>query len=52
MIKISEDSHQIKKIQIQPEQETCSCGCKGQENVDFKKTEQKLMIQTQNESGK
>ncbi|MFX0080941.1 MAG: hypothetical protein ACFE94_04235 [Candidatus Hodarchaeota archaeon] len=52
MIKISEESHQTTKIQIQPEQETCSCCCMGQENVDFKKSEQDLVIQPQSELNK
>jgi len=32
-----EESDLVKKTQLQTEQETCSCGCKGQENVDIKK---------------
>ena len=47
-----EESPLIKKIQINPEQDTCSCGCTGQENVNFEKTEQKQISQLQNESNK
>lgn len=46
MIKINEDFHQIKEIKIQPEQESCSCCCQGQEQIDFEKTEQKRLDQT------
>jgi len=52
VIKMLEESPLIKKIQIQPEQTACSCGCTGQENVNFEKTEQKPIIQIQNESNK
>jgi len=45
VIKISEDSQQIKEIKIQPEQESCSCCCQGQENIDFEKTNQKPLDQ-------
>ena len=47
-----EESPLIKKIQIKPEQNACFCGCTGQENVNFKKTEQKQISQLQNESNK
>ncbi len=47
-----EETPQIKKIQIKPEQSTCSCGCTGQENVNSKKNEQKQINQLQNESNK
>ena len=46
------ESPLIKKIQIKPEQNACSCGCMGQENVNFEKAEQKTIIQTQSESNK
>jgi len=52
VIKIIEESHQIKKVEIQPVQNTCSCGCTGQENVNNEKPEQKPMNQRQNESNK
>ena len=52
MIKMLEETPQIKKIQIKSEQSTCSCGCTGQENVNFEKTEQKQISQLQNESNK
>ncbi len=52
MIKMLEETPQIKKIQIKPEQSSCSCGCTGQENVNFEKIEQKQISQCQNESTK
>jgi len=42
---MSEDSHQIKEIKIQPEQESCSCGCTSQEKANFEKTDQKPIDQ-------
>lgn len=42
---MSEDSHQKKEITIQPEQESCSCGCTGQEKIDFEKTDQRSLDQ-------
>lgn len=47
-----EESHLIKKVEIQPEQNACSCGCTGQENGNFEETKQKLVSQSQNESKK
>jgi hypothetical protein len=49
-----EESPLIKKIQIKPEQNACSCGCTGQKNVNFEKisNEQKPINQHQNESNK
>jgi hypothetical protein len=47
-----EESPLIKKIQINPEQNTCSCGCTGQENVKYEKTEQKPIIKLHSESKK
>ncbi|MFX1428328.1 MAG: hypothetical protein ACFFBE_17875 [Promethearchaeota archaeon] len=41
MIRISEDSHQIKEVKIQPEQESCSCCCTSQEKTDLEKLDQK-----------
>jgi len=52
VIKTLEESHLIKKIQIKFEQNVCSCGCTGQENVNLEKAEQKPIIQIQNESNK
>lgn len=52
MIKMPEESPLLKKIQINPEQNACSCGCMGQENVNFEKIEQKPINQNQNESNK
>ncbi|MFW9876876.1 MAG: hypothetical protein ACFFG0_27595 [Candidatus Thorarchaeota archaeon] len=45
MIKISEDSRQIEEINIQPEQESCSCGCISHEKTDFEKENQKPINQ-------
>ncbi len=47
-----EKSPRIEKFQVKPEQNECSCGCTAQENVNFEKTEQKPIIQIQNESNK
>jgi hypothetical protein len=52
VIKIIEESHQIKKTEIQSEQNTCSCGCMDQENVKIEKTETKPINQHQNDSNK
>lgn len=52
MIEMYEESPRIEKFQVKPEQNACSCGCTGQENVNFEKTEQKPIIQIQNESNK
>ncbi len=49
---MAEESPLIKKIQINPEQNACSSGCTGQENVNFEKIEQKPINQYQNESNK
>ena len=47
-----EESPLLKKIQIENEQNICSCGCTDQENVNFEKTEQKQISQCENESNK
>jgi hypothetical protein len=52
VIKISEEYHLDKKIEIQPQEDLCSCGCKGQEKVDFEKVKQKRIIQLQCNSNK
>ena len=52
MIEMYEESPRIGKFQIKPEENACSCGCTGQENVSFEKSEQKPIIQIQNESNK
>ncbi|MHA2394380.1 MAG: hypothetical protein ACXAEX_20775 [Promethearchaeota archaeon] len=44
-----EESDQVEKIQIQTKQKTCSCGCKGQENVDFEKIREKLLPSESNQ---
>ncbi len=46
VIKIIEESHQIKKVEIQPEQNACSCGCVGQDNENLEETEEKLTNQS------
>ncbi|MHA2122851.1 MAG: hypothetical protein ACW990_16760 [Promethearchaeota archaeon] len=33
---MDEEFELVKKNLFQTEQENCSCGCKGQENLDFK----------------
>ena len=52
MIKIIENSHQIKKVEIPSEQNTCSCGCSGQEYENVEETGQKQMNQSLNEPKK
>ncbi|MHA2009297.1 MAG: hypothetical protein ACXABO_18380 [Promethearchaeota archaeon] len=47
---MNKENHLIKKIQIQPEEETCNCGCQGQENINFKKSEQKQIFRVQSKS--
>jgi hypothetical protein len=49
VVKIREESHLIKKVEIEPEQNSCSCGCIGQENVNLEETEHKLINQSQSE---
>ncbi|MHA1915416.1 MAG: hypothetical protein ACW986_15175 [Promethearchaeota archaeon] len=36
-----EESNQARKNQINAEQQSCDCGCEGQENLDFEKAEKK-----------
>ena len=52
MINIIEKSHQIKKVEIRAEQNTCSCGCSDQEYENVEETGYKQINQSFNEPKK